>query len=252
MVAKMLVTFSGRYGDILWSLASVQQLALHYPDVEIHFGYMPQYSSLQPLLEAQPYIKKAAPIKNWICTGSPFADQPWEAPVNEAEEYTSVCHLTHRFHPSEPLIDATFRNTGLSDVMGGLQPFIYTTEFTNKETVIAIGFNEHYGAQKKEFLQQLTQWLWRLCPVESLRPHLVDTTKLDWKTAATEIKAAKMFIGCRSSQAVLAHGVGQRCLIYEPAPERRPSMFGSPHGVEVMPAIDDMDAFIRTAGAWLQ
>lgn len=247
---KMLVTFSGRYGDILWSLASVRQLALQHAGTEIHFGYMPQYSSLQPLLEEQRYITKAFPIKDWLCTGSPFADQPWEAPVLEG--YDTVRHLTHRFHPSEHLVTATFRNTGLLAWVEGMQPFIETQLVTNKLAVIAIGFNEHYGEQKKEFLRQLTQWLWHLCPVEALRPHLVDATKLPWLDAARVIRAAKMFIGCRSSQAVLAHGVGQKCLIYEPAPERRPVMFGSPYGTEVMPDVDDMDAFIRTAGAWLQ
>src|SRR5271163_5136145 len=112
-MSKMLCTFSGQYGDILWSLATAQELyrrrrnkyvenpELHNnDDVNVDFGIMPQYRSLVPLIQAQPYVGSAFVLEDWITTGSPFGCQPWNPP-KVPPGYDEVRHLTYRFHPQE-------------------------------------------------------------------------------------------------------------------------------------------------------
>src|SRR5271170_584409 len=103
---KILCTFSGKFGDIMWSLPTVRQISKNL-GTRVDMGIMPGYKTLLPLLQEQKYINRAYTIDNWECTGSPCGDQPWNPPVDCEEEYSNVFHLTYRRHPSafEPLID---------------------------------------------------------------------------------------------------------------------------------------------------
>jgi hypothetical protein len=52
-----------------------------------------------------------------------------------------------------------------------------------------------------------------------------------------------MFLGDRNANFVLAQGVGQRCLTFEPEPGRRETIFSCPFGIEIMPELADFEAF---------
>ena len=128
-MSNALATFSGKIGDILWSLPTVRELGKRYGPMD--FAVMPQYESLLGLLDAQDYIEHAFVIPEWVCWGSPHGDQPWEAPVEVLSkrhtlsvdldvkgdthmmmgyETDHVYHLAYRAHPgigapAMPLVD---------------------------------------------------------------------------------------------------------------------------------------------------
>lgn len=221
---KILCTFPGKNGDILWSLATVKQISKNY-NVKVDFSTMPQYHTLLPLLNSQSYIEKATVNEAWLCTGSPHGDQPWN-PQN-AEElawgYDQVFHLGYRYHPGIHGVNG--RQMALIDFPAYLNniefshpvlPFIDVEENWKPKTslpMIAYSFNMEYKPEKDKFLHDLE----RKC-VTTL---FVDVASMPWAVAASVIKNSDGFVGCCSANHVLAYGVGQKNIfIYEPHPHR--------------------------------
>jgi len=240
-MSNILCTFSGGFGDILWSLATVKEISKKH-GTKVDMMIMPQYQSLSKLLSQQSYIRKAIINFDWICTGSPHGDQPWEAPLHSYDLYDQVYHLTYRRHPgpTEPLIDfiAAPHLIKLENPI----PFIELPKNRVTMKVEGIGvpyiawcFNDMYVAEKKTFFDKLESDLY---PDDFPKVMLIDTRELSWLDAAICIKNALAFIGCRSSNYVLAHGVGQKnILVYEPHPNRNANgyfgnTFGNPHWPE--------------------
>jgi hypothetical protein len=234
---KILCTFSGKFGDILWSLPTVREIhkreyvtGTHEIDTqELHFGIMPQYESLLPLLNAQSYIDKAFVIPNWICAGSPHGDQPWEAPVLEG--YDKVYHLTYRYHPgkNEPLIDFIARQQGITlsnpvpffstlpGLIGNIEErsdIIKRLKLKQVYPTVTYAFNDSMIEQKIRFLEGVKDRL----STDKLHEMVnwQDVSKLPWQHAAHMINNSICFLGCRSSNYVLACGLGQKVFVYEP------------------------------------
>lgn len=209
---KRLCTFSGRFGDILWSLPTVREVARKHGQA-VDMAIMPAYRSLLPLLELQPYIDKAFVIDDWNCVGSPYGDQPWETPRQEG--YDEVFHLTYRYHPQGSVCVADFiaAQQGLKLPGSAAIPFITAPidSLSAKEGTITYAFNPMYAEQKAQFftaLQRLVPAIW------------VDVSKLSWCDAAAIIDSAGLFVGCRASNWVLAMGLGVQTVTYEPHPNR--------------------------------
>lgn len=248
--AKILCTFSGRYGDILWSLPTVRELRLRL-NQSIDFCCMPQYENLLPLIRQQFYVNKAFPLLPWICQGSPYGDQPWEAPV-EHLGYEQVFHLTYRHHPQvECLADFIARQQhvalgdtwvpflNINDVrfFDMLQEekkrtpgFEIPNEFIKTPEVV-VGFNPDHGNYKQEFFNQV------IASVENKLGREVpwkDLKKYDWIKATYLVQNSKVFIGCRSALCVVAHGCGKPCVVFEPNVARHGIVFGCRVGNEKM------------------
>lgn len=230
---KILCTFSGCFGDILWSLPTVRQISKNNK-TEVYMGVMPAYHSLLPLLNSQSYIKHAFCINDWICQGSPCGDQPWCPQNNEMlkTQYDEIHHLTYRNHPApnQPLVEFIANGAGVK-LEHPICPFIdipetwwhicenYEDEKLAKSEEVRLGnyatygFNPMYKEMKDEFFTTMKNH----CPDVTF----IQTDKLSWKVAAIAIANSICFVGCRSSQHVLAHGVGQKNMfIYEPHPGR--------------------------------
>ena len=204
-MSNVLATFSGKIGDILWSLPTVRELCRKH-GAPVDFAVMPQYESLLGLLGAQEYIEHAFVIPDWACWGSPHGDQPWEAPV-EKDHYEHVYHLTYRAHPgigaaALPLVDfiAHQQNLVLSQPV---VPFLKMDDVEMRydgRPVVAYGFNEMYAEDKAKFLARVAERLG-----ESV--NLIDVTKLPFSVAAAVIQQAVVYLGCRSACWVLAIGL---------------------------------------------
>lgn len=222
-MSKHLVTFPGKFGDILWSLVNAKEIARVNGPVD--FAIMPQYRSLLPLLEAQPYITKAFCIENWICVGSPFGDQPWASPLGSGNGYTMVWDLGYRGHPQKflPLYSAELNGVGLP---ANPIPFIEAPEFQHcsRQNYFTFGFNPEYPDNKKAFLDATVGGLaysdGRIGFMEA-----IDVSTVPWPVAADLIKFSQGFVGDRSSLHALAHGLGKRICLYEPNPTRNMSIF---------------------------
>jgi hypothetical protein len=233
-MSKRLATFSGKFGDILWSLAAVRQLAARY-NQPLDFACMPQYASLLPLLSAQKSISSAFVLTEWECTGSPFGDQPWQAPVSNLA-YDEVFHLTYQRHPAPtPLCLYIAQQAGVQ-LDGNTFLDVEVPDWVTKaQPYIAYGWNPGFPEQKGYFLEQVID----ACRIggesNPLWPYnFIDATAYPWAQAAAIIKGAMAFIGCRSANYVIAHGVGQRVLCFEPEAWRREITYSYPYGIEVM------------------
>jgi hypothetical protein len=228
---KILCTFPGKFGDILWSLPTVRAISRNVNE-PVDFMVMQPYLSLTPLLEAQSYINKVIVNDAWLCTGSPHGDQPWEPQNNNMllTEYDSVVNLGYRYHPGicyigKQVIDflAHQQNITLEEQVC---PFIEVkSEYGGG---IAYAFNPEYPDEKKRF--------WDIINNACGLP-VVDVTQLPWHAAAEVINSAMCFIGDRSSNYVLAHGVAQKAIyVYEPNPSRNyrafHNVFGNDHWLE--------------------
>jgi len=239
---EVLVTFSGKAGDILWSLPTVRHISTML-GVKVSMGVMPAYESLVPLLKSNSYIQDAFTIPEWITTGSPHGDQPWQ-PQNDdtlQKEYDSVYHLTYRSHPhgNQPLIDFVAQQQNIT-LPEPVCPFIDSKDWEPyKETYIAYAFNEMYKDQKETFLGCLSAMLGTSGLSSYIPVEFVDVSKLEWNIAKYVIKYAVCFVGCKSANYVLANGVGQRNIFsYEPCYARHSNggfgtTFSNPHWHEV-------------------
>ena len=228
---KILTSMPGKFGDILWSLATVKHISNYYK-TPVTFMIMPTYFSLRPLLESQSYIDKVLVNDEWLCTGSPHGDQPFLPQNSNAIEweYDVVHHLGYRYHPGimyqgKAVIDFLAFQHGLL-LEEPVCPFIEVK--SEPGNCIAYAFNPEYPNEKKRF--------WDIVNSTCGLP-VVDVTKLPWHAAAEVINSAMCFIGDRSSNYVMAHGVAQKNIfIFEPNPSRDSlafnNVFGNPHWPE--------------------
>lgn len=233
-MSSVLCTFSGNKGDVLWSLPTARELSWT-TGTKVDFCTMGVCGSLVPLLQHQSYIDKAFALDNWIATGDPHGLQPWYPPKEAENGYEKVFHLTYRAHPSGSgmtLIDFIANQQGLtleSDVL----PFLEIEETGLEripENTIAFGFNPYDQPNKDSFLMRL----------RGMVPEcqFVDVTVFPWLEAARWIKRATGFVGCRSANYVMAHGVKQENIfVYETHPQRHRDgglgfIFGCPYNPE--------------------
>jgi|SRR5580692_5757513 hypothetical protein len=237
---KTLVTFSGKIGDVLWSLPTVRQISKN-TGVKVSMGIMPQYKSLLPLLKGQHCIENAFVIENWICTGSPAGDQPWEAPLDTLEHYDEVYHLTYRNHPmgNQPLVDFIAQQQHIS-LDEPVCPFIDCREFGEyPQTYIAYAFNDMYKDLKDRYISTLSSLLGKSSLTTSTPIVFQDVSQTPFGIVKYVIKNALCFVGCRSANWVIAHGVGQKnIIVFEPHPHRHHqgafgNTFCNPHWPEI-------------------
>lgn len=255
-MSRYLCTFSGKFGDILWSLATAKQIAERIVSQQVDFAVMPYYESLGPLLCEQKYIDKAFVIPDWLRTHSNHGDQPWQPPEWIEEKYDKCWHLTYRGHPgitapSMPLVDFIAYQQGIrlqqpvipymdvDDKIEKLQMPVHWIQFeasaflevAAEKRLITYAFNDQYKELKDEFLKKL----WTLGKAEGLE--FLDVNTAGWREAAWAIKKALVHVSCRSASWVLATALGQDTITYEPHPSRHRNghlgtVFTCPYGRE--------------------
>ena len=235
---SVLCSFSGKRGDVFWSLVSAREIARR--GFAVDFAVMPRFASVLGLVSAQSYIRQAFAIKGWEMVHDDCAAQPWNPP-NVPVGYDHVLHFAYRARPQVPLIlyPGTLYGFALSDPV---LPFIEVPDAPHRPNVVAYAFNEMHHEAKEAFLAKLRERF----------PTLVfeDVSHLPFLEAAGVIKSASMFLGDRNANFVLANGVGQRCLTFEPEVGRREKIFSCPFGAEIMPEPVDFEAFSDAIKTW--
>lgn len=232
---RILVTHPGQFGDILWSMPAVRDIATKHM-VQVDFATTSSFESLIRFLESQVYIRRAFVVDEWKETGRPHGVQPWESPwFPGKEQYNMVIDLGYRSHPvGMTLTEWMLRSAGIyrvptRDDLPFLEVPMWADSFGMLAQItptVAYAFNDMFPLEKKHFL-------------EALRPilnangiTLADVSGMDWIYAASTIKHSLGFFGCRSSNYVLAHGLGKRVIVYEPHPARKGPVFNCPFGRE--------------------
>lgn len=247
-MSKYLATFSGKFGDIMWSLATVKALS-KLTGVKYDFACMPQYESLLPLIQTQSYIDQAFVDKEWQFMHSNYGDQPWNPQKHTAcinshpvggypckQGWECCWHLGYRQHPGRiygnkemQLIDFCAYQQGITFTENPL-PFLEMPDSAVMPPYVTYAFNDQYDEQKKLFFHAL---LADLGPTVTL----VDVSKTPWQAAAALIKHSVGFFGCRSANFVIANALYKKILTYEPHPARNDEghlgyVFGCKWGLE--------------------
>lgn len=234
---KLLLTFSGKYGDILWSLPVAK--ALHERGEIVDFAVMRTYDTILDLVKVQPYIHNAFSLPEWVMVDTAIGARPRIPPV-DPPGYDKVLHLGYNSHPGPTLIENGFRIADLKFPAIPL-PFLEVGD-VSPNNIVAYAFN-HEGKEQKERV--------RAAISASTGLPLVNVATMPFLKAATIIQEAKFFLGCRSANYVIACGLNKRCLTIEPHTGRRTSVFGCPQSPEVMPDWRDIDAFVKQAKEWM-
>ena len=242
-MSRYLCTFPGKYGDLLWSLPTVRAIS-QIKGEPVDFAIMPQYKNILPLLQAQPYIDRAFVIEEWLILHSNHGDQPWlpQKNMEQACGYHQVWHLGYRGHPGlsgQPnmcLADFIAWQQGIRFVENPI-PFIQGLDgvgvnWASRDEgglTVALAFNEMYADLKLRFRKTFG---------ELYKGVAISVMEYSWLEAAVLISKAGVFVGDRSALHVIAHGVGQKLITYEPHPARHKTghlgtVFGCPYGKEL-------------------
>jgi hypothetical protein len=243
-MSHFLCTFSGKYGDILWSLATAKFIAEKIVNGKVDFAVMPYYGNLCEFLMDQMYIDRAFVIPDWVRTNSNYGDQPWQPPKIRRctpmvgtgwSDYEREWHLTYRGHPginapNMPLIDFIAYQQGIQ-LQQPVLPFLSAMHcIAAPRRYVTMAFNEQYEQQKLEF-QKL------LVPELEKDVDVVDVGQKPWMVAAAFIKEGLVHIGCRSACWVIANGLDKEVFTFEPHPSRHRTghlgnVFSCPYGRE--------------------
>lgn len=239
----ILLTFSGKHGDILWALPAARAMA--ETGAEIDFAVMPRYHAVLPLIGRQPYIRRAFAIDGWHQEHDGCGAWP-RVPPTVPEGYDAVHHLTYIGPPQEPLAVTTMRqlsSTGAIEYREPSFPFIHS-ESTPEENLIAYAFNGQFTQEKERMLR----WLRSMVP----KARWENVATLSFDQAADKIHAARFFFGCRSANYVVACGLGKRVLTIEHDPGRRHHIFSCPGSREHMPDVNIHYQFADLARQWME
>ena len=240
---KILCTFPGRHGDLLWALPTVRAIAETIGE-QVDFATTQKYGRIAPLVKAQDYINQVFVLQSWeVQETAPMTPlQPPSLPPG----YDKIIHLAYPGWPEAPL-------PYYVEKIGKLQfpdmvpidlnrPWIKADKAAKSlSTKVAIGFSdEHF---------ELKYGIWSLLTLTKLSPALGGSwislmgapgsrwvTEAGHNTATWELTAhalvnASIFLGCCSSLHVLACAMGKPVLIMEPNEQRWNPIF-YPYGMD--------------------
>ncbi len=264
---RVLATMPGRFGDILWALPTVRALREAYGG-PIDFLTSIKYGNLLPLLQRQPYIGQARALCEWaVQETAPMT--PREPPMEILQgEYDAVYHLGYEGWPQPTLAEdiwrrATQQYERVQEAhplrLDLTRPWITPPAITTVEPRrVWVAWSEEWFELKVGILACLSQrfpalefwWLrpeggrygevdrlvegiWTE-PYHNLRPHAlggnVAMMRCGWAEAASLGASCQVYLGCLSSQWVLANGLGIRCVVVEPNSQRHHPVFWSDGG----------------------
>lgn len=261
-MSRYLCTFSGKYGDILWSLATAKYIAEKTVGERVDFAVMPYYQNLLPLLVEQSYIDRAFIVEDWLRTHSNHGDQPWQPPewvekkgcfqhgtlpcgddnfpASWQGPYEKAWHLGYRGHPgisapSMPLIDFVAYQQGITFNGSQVTPFLDVSDsveeearkihFTSGPMMDVIGENRLVTYSFNEQYAEIKKEFFQSLWTKCQGSGLefFNVSEVGWKEATWLIKKSLVYVGDRSACWVLANGVGKTVISFEPHPSRHRS-----------------------------
>lgn len=234
---KVLCTFPGKHGDLLWALPTVRAIAEHYA-VPVDLLVSQKYSRLLDLIELQPYIGAVHAGHRWaVQETAPMTPRiPPEIPAG----YDEVYHLGYENWP-EPNLPINIYSRATVQLLTGSQqvlplldltrPWITARPFEHPSSVI-VGFTDEWFELKVGLtlllhsLRPVTGDFIALCAegsrwaTEVSWPPVGLVWETDWMAAARFLAGAQVFFGCCSALHVLACAIGVPAVIMEPNEHR--------------------------------
>lgn len=220
---KILCTFPGRFGDLLWALPTIRALSESYGQ-PVDLLICGEFAGLVPLLIQQPYLASVTADPGWGLGAG------WQPPV-VWEEADRIFHLGYRRWPELPLpleIDQTVRVDRELAPLDLTRPWITTripAQTPRRE--VAVGWSDCHFELKVGLLELLfTNWTgpkgsaFILPPAGSRWVTEQRYTPTDWRQAAQRIANTQVFLGDCSALHVLAVALGKPCVLVEPMEAR--------------------------------
>jgi hypothetical protein len=233
---KILCTFPGRHGDLLWALPTIRAIQEHFKgEVALQIGQ--EYAGLVPLLQAQPYLAEVWAQPGWQGDRGDLR-VGWEAPPPPVlQAYDAVYHLGYRRWPTLPLPDEIWIEA-VSTVGEPLppidlrRPWITVPPLTVWATPITVGFTDEWFELKVGITVLLQRgpwgadWYGYLLTGDGSRwHHEAGHAPTDWIGAARRIAACRLFLGDCSALHVLAVALGTPAILVEPNEARWNGIF---------------------------
>jgi SAM-dependent methyltransferase len=200
---KLAMTHPGKMGDVIYTLPTIRWLCEKY-NRKADFWTSSYCAPLKRLFEHQPYIDKlfVSPsyvVQNFCCGG-----QPWMVPVPNPQQYHEVFQLGFRTFPNN-IPDY------IANLVGGPAGLPIKYEYPDIPTldepyVVIAPRGEHRWAPLIGNLAKKCQIVQLGSAADKVTSQGIDKTGLDFLETTTWIAKSKAFIGCQSSQLVLAEG----------------------------------------------
>jgi hypothetical protein len=226
---KILTTFPGRNGDLLWALPTIRAISEHY-GVPVDLQISGEFTGIVPLLQRQPYLNHVWADQTWALK----PPDEWKAP--RVEGYDHVVHCGYRGWPECPLPEMVRRGV-VSDYQLDLdvdsnRPWITGVEpntVSPYKYQIISGWSDEWFELKYGILKLLNRT--DLCVIvpKGSRWHQeaigLPVYGCDWVTAAEWIAHGQLFLGCCSALHVLACAMGKPVIVLEPSVARHNPIF---------------------------
>jgi hypothetical protein len=217
---RILCTFPGRYGDLLWALPTVRAIA-EATGARVRLQIAGEFASLTPLLEAQPYLDQVVADPSWdVGTG-------WRPLTVAAGPHDRVFHLGYRRWPELPLpveIDQTVRGAIELPPLDLTRPWI--TALASHPRDLVYGFTDchfelKYGLTELLFPDEDPRSFGAVFPPGSrwLTEGGIEVPA-SWTSAAQIISGGRVFFGDCSALHVLAVALGKPVVLVEPMEAR--------------------------------
>jgi hypothetical protein len=248
----ILCTCPGRFGDIVWAIAAAREAYLKNQPADylqgcvVDFGVMGKYEKIIPLLQTQRFIREAFAVPGWVEVHSNWGSQPWESPSSKLG-YDKVYDFGYREQPQVQLIDYASTIYPELKPRNWCVPFLSTPQDWNKvfPSCVPYHFSPHQGPHGNTLVEKLRRSMPEL--------KFVDVGALSFVESMRVIAESRVFLGSRSSNYVIAQGLGKPCVILEMAGYRRHPKYGCSYGSQIMSATLDLEFFvmgIREALRW--
>jgi hypothetical protein len=242
---SVLCTFPGKYGDLLWALPTVRALADAYGG-PVDLLTSERYSGLNDLISRQPYIRHAMHTSAWVVQDT--APMSPRVPPIEGGAGLEVHHLGYEGWPLGTLAQDIWGRVARSLINVPLldldRPWITVPgTTTSTDPYVWVGWSEEHFELKVGILVAVamrfpTYKFWWVRPWGGRYDEVDRTTLLetgtqhhrlgpnvammrgDWSVTAQIAQGAQCYLGCLSSQWVLANALGKRCVVVEPNEHR--------------------------------
>ncbi len=119
---KVLVTFPGKFGDLLWQLPLIRAISRRV-GAPVHLRVMQDFAGICPLLAGQPYLASVQAYETWIAReGAPLVPRvPDDMGLVTAwdREWDLVLHLGYRGWPEPDVIRHTLATANVASAIPG-------------------------------------------------------------------------------------------------------------------------------------
>lgn len=237
---RVLCTFPGKFGDLLWSLPTVRAVseALGAPVDLVIAG---AFGGIVPLLAGQGYLGRVWADPSWVTQDTaPISPRVAPDAVGVFGTYDHVLHLGYDGWPALGLPHEVHRILGdqwpwpapipaIDLARPWITPPTWAAQLPTQD--VALGFTEEHF----ELKAGITTLIQRRDPA----PAVVNLSTgprwfgeyyrggggLDWEAAAAYLARSAVFLGDCSALHVLACAIGTPCVLLEPNPHRHHPIF---------------------------